>query len=303
MAASFLAATAAVLAVGLATHDFFKRHPSRVDRRLDLDIETPEPPRLVTPRPPCQDPIDRAFDRLWEESGTPLERQAALALVVGSGVVGCAAVLVLTEHLLAAAAGLLVGLAVPLAWLAVARWRRHRAMRAHLAETLQVVADGVRSGHHLEQAAALVARETRGPLSQEFAHCASQLRLGHSTAAVLERMARRIPLPEFRIFATAALVHRRTGGNLAMLTERMAAVVRDRQQLRGHLSAVSAGSRLSAVGLVAGSLIAMGVLYWLEPEYVTTFITHPLGPRLLATAAALQLVGTFWVWRILKVSY
>jgi Flp pilus assembly protein TadB len=117
---------------------------------------------------------------------------------------------------------------------------------------------------------------------------------------VMNRMVRRVPLPEFRVFATAVIVHRRAGGNLSLLTERMSKASHDRHDTRNHMLAVTAGSRLSAVGMVLAGIIALFVLSWLEPEYITTFLQHPKGPWLLAASVILQIIGGIWVWRILK---
>jgi tight adherence protein B len=176
-------------------------------------------------------------------------------------------------------------------------------MRVHLAESLQMVADSVRAGHTLEEAADLVARELKGPLGAEFGQCTQQLKLGQSPLAVLTRMARRIPLSEFRVFATAVLVHTRTGGNLAQLTERMAAASRARQEFYGHVNAATAGSRLSAIGMVAGAILAVIALTWIEPDYMGKFIHTDIGPYLAGVAATLQLAGAVWVWQILKVNF
>jgi tight adherence protein B len=142
-----------------------------------------------------------------------------------------------------------------------------------------------------------------GPIKVEFDQAEKQFQLGHTPLAILDRLAKRIPLSEFRIFATAVLVHRKAGGNLAALTERLSHTARDRQEIRGHLMAVTAGSRLSAFGMVIGSSIGLAVLAWLEPEYLSIFFTHRLGPTLLTIAATLQLLGVFWVWRVLRVNY
>ena len=71
----------------------------------------------------------------------------------------------------------------------------------------------------------------------------------------------------------------------------------------GHLNAVTAGSRLSALGMALGAVAAMAALAWLQPTYVQAFITNELGPYLLALAIALQIIGTIWVWRVSKVTY
>ena len=69
---------------------------------------------------------------------------------------------------------------------------------------------------------------------------------------------------------------------------------------RNHMLAVTAGSRLSAIGMVLAGIIALVVLGWMEPEYIETFMKHPKGPWLLAASVILQIIGGMWVWKILK---
>jgi tight adherence protein B len=176
-------------------------------------------------------------------------------------------------------------------------------MKKHLPETLELLSDAIRAGQTLDQAAELVAVEAPAPLRGEFGYCAAQLKLGHSPVAVLQRMARRVPLPEFKIFTTAVLVHRRTGGNLSLLAQRLAGSARDRHELHGHVKAVTAASRFSVIGLTLGTLAAVAALAWLRPEYLEAFRSHRLGPSLLITAAVLQIVGIVCVWRTLKVHF
>lgn len=298
------AATSALAATGgMVVIDLRRRRGDRLDRRLQIEPEATcagapaISERLSTNR------FDRAFDDLVEQSGVGLSSTQALALVAGSGIVGCAVPLVLFEDLLIAAGGLVLGVAWPFAWLQFKRFRRRRAMRIHLAETLELLADGVRSGRTLEQAATMVAAESPWPLNEEFADAAAQLRLGHTPIAVLDRMVRRVPMPEFRIFATAVLVHRTAGGNLAVLIERLSVAARDRHEFFGHLRAVTSGSMLSAMGLMIGSIVAVGLLSWLQPEYLEMFLEHPWGVPLLVMAGVLQLMGIVWVWRILRMDY
>jgi len=300
--ASFIAATGAVLAVALLIRDL-RRSNKKPDERLELTPEQVRAEAAILPPPPPSGRIDRAFYGLIESSGTGIDPQAALALVIGGAIVGCATALVLSEHLLAGGAGLLLGCSLPLAWWALGRMRRLRLMKRNLPETLEMLADGVRTGGSLQQAAELVAEQAPAPLSREFDYCVSQLKLGHSPLAVMQRMARRIPLPEFRIFATAVLVHRQTGGNLALLAERLATSARDRYEFHGHVRAVTAASRFSVIGLTLGTVVAMGILAWLRPEYLEVFRSHELGPSLLAVSAGLQVLGIVWIWRTLKVHF
>jgi tight adherence protein B len=192
---------------------------------------------------------------------------------------------------------------LPLVYLGVLRHFRLKNMQKHLPQALQAVSDAIRSGQTLSEACDLVSKEIKGPLGAEFAYSHEQLELGHSPVSVMNRMARRVPLPEFRIFSTAVVVHRRAGGNLSLLSERMSKAARDRQEVRSHLMAVTAGGRLSAIGMVIGTVVAIILLGWIEPDYINKFLSNPKGPWLLLTAVGLQIAGALWVWRILRTSY
>lgn len=300
---AFVTATALVMALLLLIRDL-RRPDEALERRLGLDLD-PDAPRLVSL--PWERErtgwIDRHFYQLLEQSGSRLDSQAALALVAGLAIVGGAVPLVLLDSFLGAILGTVIGAVLPLLWWEFRRMRRARAMQKGLPETLELMADGIRAGQTLEMAAEMVSHEAPKPLAEEFGYCVAQLRLGHSPVAVLARMARRVPLPEFKIFTTAVLVHRHTGGNLALLAQRLAQSARDRSELQGHVKAVTAGSRLSVIGLTLGTLLAIGFLGSVRPEYVLVFRDHELAPMLLSVAAGLQLVGILWIWRILRVQY
>ncbi|MEX2176484.1 MAG: type II secretion system F family protein [Pirellulaceae bacterium] len=288
MSVTFASVATALGAVGLFLRDLTTAPLVVQRKRLEFGPEEPV------------GGFNRAFFRLVEESGTSLDMATALALVVGLGIVGLATPLVMFENLLGAAAGTLLGAAIPLGYFIALRFFRLRQMRQVLSQALQAVADSVRSGQSLSQACQLVGQEIKGPLGQEFAFAHSQLELGHSPLAVMNRLVRRVPLSEIRVFATAVVVHRQAGGNLSLLTERMSKVAHDRQETRNHMLAVTAGSRMSAIGMVLAGAIALLVLGWLEPEYLDTFLKHPQGPWLLGTSALLQAIGGLWVWQILK---
>ncbi|HZZ71800.1 MAG TPA: type II secretion system F family protein [Pirellulales bacterium] len=301
LGATFVAGLLAVLALGI-----FLRSgdaPQFTGSEAELDALAAELPREFIDRQQPPGALDAAFTRLLSQAGSNLSAGSASMVALGGLLLGGAVLFVLTENLLATAAGMFVGGIVPFLGWTFRRWRRQKEMRKSLPEALEIVADVVRAGRNLEQACTQVAREIAGPLGEEFAAAAAHLRLGQAAPAVLERMLQRVPLPEFKIFATAVLVHRLTGGNLALLTERLARAARDRQEFQGHLSAVTAGSRLSAIGLILGSVVAVIALSTLQPTYYQKFFEHHWGFPLACAAVGLQLTGIAWVYRLLKVNY
>ena len=292
MSATFAAISTGLLAIGFFVRDLlFGGRVETQRKRLELAAEEPE------------GGLNKWIFHLVEESGVPFDTATFTAMLGGAAVIAMGALFVITDNLLAAAAGAIIGPAIPLLYVAVKRWFRVGNMRRNLPLALQAVADSIRSGQTLDEACEMAARDVPGPLGSEFAFAKRQLDLGHSPLSVMNRMAIRVPLHEFRIFSTAVIVHRRAGGNLSLLTQRMAMVSRDRQDVRSHLMALTAGSQLSAIGMIVGAILAAAALIWLEPEYIGKFVTHPKGPMLLTIAGILELIGVIWVWRILRVQY
>jgi tight adherence protein B len=82
----------------------------------------------------------------------------------------------------------------------------------------------------------------------------------------------------------------------------MAKAAHDKSDTRNHVLAMTAGSRLSAIGMVIAAIVAAVLLTWMEPEYINVFVKSPKGPYLLGTAILLQAIGGIWVWRVLKSS-
>ena len=297
--AIFIATATAALAVGFTVRDLAAHKAGAGVCEPGTNDASP----IVLEPPLPQGRIDLFFHHLLERTGSRMEGSLAAAIVAACALLGCGLPLIIWDSLLGAGIGLVVGATLPILYWRIQAYRRFRAITRELPDTLDLLADAVRTGRSFEHAAAMVASDTKGPLAEEFEYCAAQLRLGYSVSAVLRRMVRRLPLAEFKMFAVAVAVHRQTGGNLAVLTQRLAAAGRDRQQFQGHLAAATAGSRLSAIGLIVGSLSGVIALMWIEPDYLNRFMTNRLGPPLLTTAGVLLAIGIVWLWRVLRVRY
>jgi tight adherence protein B len=301
MAGAFATSVGLVMAAALALRDT-QRKEAEFQRRLGNGFPKPEPAPEMLARE-ATNWLDRRFYLLLERSGSRLSVASALTVLAAAAAVGCTLGLVLLEDFLAGVVGLFLGTMLILGWWGFQQSRRLKKMQLSLPGALDLLADALHSGQTLEQAAELIATQTQAPLKDEFAHAVSQLRLGHSPVAVMERMAHRIPLPEFQVFATAVLVHRQTGGNLAKLTSRLAGAARDRQEFLGHLGAQTVAGRYSVIGLVVAATVGLTILVMARPQYLKFFLEHELGPGLLITAGALLLVGTLWMWRVTSVKY
>ena len=298
---AFIAGTTAVLAAGLLLSDW-RRGPEDGQPSTGDNADEPETVSTELLGRSADHWLDRSFYALLDGAGIALSARAALALLAGAAIVGCAAGLAIWESIPAATAGLLLGFSLPLGWWAICRARRLRKMEKMLPTLFDLLADSLRTGCTLEQSVEMAVAQAASPMKEEFGHCLALLKLGN-VSATMERMARRIPLPELKVFATAVMVHRQTGGNLAILVHRLARSSRDRQDFHGHLWAQTVSGRYSAIGLVVAVAVGLVVLSGSRPEYLHIFLEHEQGPKILVAAAVLLAVGVVWMGRVLRVKY
>jgi tight adherence protein B len=144
---------------------------------------------------------------------------------------------------------------------------------------------------------------TDGPraVAGEFQRVFEEHRFGLPFTDALMGLADRIEIPDVRIFVTAILVQRETGGNLAEILEKIATTLRARFTLRRQLRVYTAQGRLTGMVLMAlPAILAMGI-YALDPSYMTVLVEETIGLFMLGTAAVLQVIGLFWIRHIINI--
>jgi tight adherence protein B len=106
---------------------------------------------------------------------------------------------------------------------------------------------------------------------------------------------------DVRIFATAVLVQRESGGNLAEILDKLSRTIRDRFTIRRQLRVYTAQGRLSGYTLAALPIVVGSLIYLIEPEYVSLLFTETIGRLLLVAALVLQVFGYLWIRKIVNI--
>lgn len=187
---------------------------------------------------------------------------------------------------------------------ALRRWRlgRRRARLAgQLPDMLELISNSLRAGLSLFQALEAAVKEAPDPGGEVFGEAVKDIRLGLSPEDAFEKTLMKWPNPDLELFVVAATVCRRSGGNLAEITSRLVETLRERTRLQGRIDALTSQGRLSGwvIGLLPlGLLAAMSLL---DPELVGNFIRHPLGWTLLAGGAVMELLGAWFIRRIIAI--
>jgi Flp pilus assembly protein TadB len=187
--------------------------------------------------------------------------------------------------------------------LAIRTARRRATFAGQLDDTLQLISGNLRAGYGLVQALDGVARDLDEPTSEEFARVVNETRLGRELGPALEQTADRMRSEDFRWAAQAIMINRETGGNLAEVLENVAGTIRERNEIRRQVQALSAEGRLSATVLSALPVVVFAAVLLIQPTYFTIFFTTIVGVAALIVSLLLLGVGIFWMYRVTKVRF
>jgi tight adherence protein B len=166
---------------------------------------------------------------------------------------------------------------------------------------LELLSRSLRAGHSLGAGFGLISEEMQDPLAREFGRCFEEQNLGVSLEASLESMTRRIPNLDLRFFATAVILQRTTGGDLAEILDKIGRLVRARYRLAGQIQALTGEGRLSGVVLLALPPGLFVMMLCLNKEYVMKLFTDPMGQWMLGGAIAMQLAGAVVIRKIIDI--
>jgi tight adherence protein B len=237
-----------------------------------------------------------------EQAGITMRLQDFALLVMAGALAAGALGVVLAGPLL----GLALGLVVPIVAKVVVSMltsRRQKAFADQLDDSLQLMAGGLRAGHSLLQTLNSVATEADAPTSVEFSRVINETRVGREVGHALDETARRMNSEDFVWVTQAIAINREVGGNLAEVLDGVAHTIRERNQIRRQVKALSAEGRLSALVLMA---LPLGVLAFLgvsNPAYIARFTEGLAGYAMIASGVLLLIVGGLWLRKIVSFKF
>ncbi|MGA7342024.1 MAG: type II secretion system F family protein [Terracidiphilus sp.] len=187
-------------------------------------------------------------------------------------------------------AGALVAMA-PFGWIVFMRNRRFDLFLQGLPESLDLMVSALRAGHSLIAAMGLVARECADPVGSEFRACFDEQNYGLELKAALDNMLHRVPVQDLKIVATAIMIQKESGGNLAEVLDKTAHVIRERFRLKREVMVHTAQGRLT--GWILSLLpVALGTaLYFVNPDMMSILWHRDIGIKLIWTAIGMTILG------------
>ncbi|HYP44080.1 MAG TPA: type II secretion system F family protein [Propionibacteriaceae bacterium] len=181
--------------------------------------------------------------------------------------------------------------------------RRRSAFADQLDDSLQLIASSLRAGHSLLQSLAAVAREAEEPTREEFARIINETRVGRELAHALDETAARMGSADFVWVTEAIAINREVGGNLAEVLDGVGHTIRERNQIRRQVKALSAEGKLSAYVLMALPLGISAFLSMSNPEYMDAFTEGLVGYGLIGLSVVMLTIGALWLRKIVSFKF
>jgi tight adherence protein B len=180
---------------------------------------------------------------------------------------------------------------------------RKAAFAEQLPDTLNLMAGSLRAGFGLLQAIDVVAAESPSPTAEEFQRVKVETHLGRDLDDALQAMAIRVGSEDFEWVTEGIRIHREVGGDISEIIDSVNSTIRDRNQIRRRIRALSAEGRISAVILVILPFALALIISLINPGYVSELTDTSTGRMLIAFAIGAMVVGVIWIRRIVTLEF
>ena len=210
-----------------------------------------------------------------------------------TGVLDLFVMIAFHRPLAALLAGIILGVGAPKFVLGLMAKRRVQKFSGQLADAIDIVVRGIRSGLPLGECIAIIGREMADPIGAEFRLMAEGQKLGLSLQETLVRTVERMPIAELRYFSIVVAIQQQTGGNLAETLAKLSEVLRSRKRMRDKVQAFASEAKASALIIGALPFVVMLLLGVMSPHYIGMLFTTDPGNVILFVGGLTEVIGIF----------
>lgn len=229
----------------------------------------------------------------------PIRRFWVISVAIGLGM-GALPAMFGFPFYISALSGVAGGLGLPRWFLSYLTARRQKAFLDGLADAIDVMVRGLKSGLPLSDALRIIASEAPSPIGPEFMLVVEGQRLGIPLDQGLERMFERIPLPEVSFLAIVISIQSKAGGNLSEALGNLSKILRERKKLAGKVRSMSQEAKSSAAIIGSLPFFIIGALFILNPQYLSPLLTTSAGHAILIGCGVWMLAGVVFMRKMIN---
>lgn len=241
------------------------------------------------------------LDKLIIKAKIPINASLFIVFSIALSAIGTLIGLRLLPNIISAIALGIAFLVIPLIYLKISEKIYYTKFNEQLPEALDLISRAVRSGNSLPAGLAMVGEELDDPISSEFSATVDEINLGLTMNEALENLCERVPISDLRFFAIAILVQKETGGNISEILENISRLIRERIQFQRQVRALTAEGRYSAGVLISLPIIMFCYIYVTNYDYISIMWKEKMGQYMLFGAIVMQIIGAYFIKRIVTI--
>jgi tight adherence protein B len=171
-----------------------------------------------------------------------------------------------------------------------------------LADAVGALTSAIRAGLSVPQSLAYTAQEAEPPLRVDLESLVHDLGSGVPTRDAIVAWTERVDTDDARLLGSVLELHRRTGGDLPVVLDQVAATIRERVAAGREVRALTAQARLS--GLILGLLpIGFFAFLWLTSRRdIEGALGTPAGMVCVGLGLAMEAGAFLWIRHLLEVA-
>lgn len=196
-----------------------------------------------------------------------------------------------------------VGALAPIIWMKRTQAKRLSDFQDQLPDAIDMVVAAMRAGYSFQAAMKFIGDEMPAPLGPEFSRFFDEQRLGMDVRVALLSLQDRIESTDLKMFITAVVIQRETGGNLAEVLTNISDVMRQRADVHREVETLTADSKLSARILSALPVFVFISILLANPDFLRPMVVEPVGRLMLAYAAISVALGYWMMMRIADIEF
>lgn len=244
------------------------------------------------------------LDQIAEElyvAGVALRAEEFVTIWVFLGAVLPAIVLFLGAPTTVCIGLVIIGAAAPISWVTIKKNKRLALLGVQLTDALTIICNALRVGQSFQSAMKNVADEMEEPISREFMRVYRETQYGMPLETSLSRLVSRTRNADLDLMASAVVIQRQIGGNLAVILQNISDTINQRIQLRGEIRTMTSAGRMSGyvIGLLPVFIIL--VLMLINPGYIDMFFVTRSGRIMLLICVVMETIGFLIVKKIVNI--
>ena len=197
-----------------------------------------------------------------------------------------------------ASVGGFVGFLIPVWWLRGKQKKRISAFRDQLPDAIDMLVSAMKAGYSFQAAMRFIGEEITEPLGPEFMRFYEEQRLGMEVRTALLALQSRIDSLDLKMFVTAILIQRETGGNLSEVLGNIGTLMRERAALKADIETLTAESKMSARILSALPVVVFVLINLINSNFMKPMLQSGTGMIVFVSAGFMVMAGYFTMMKI-----